>query len=128
MRREQDNLRKIQKATDGPAHKLVSLSLLIIVFVADRVLLSQVDIIVKNKSKKEEDFYQSLMDKDDSLNKQLLLSEERGELRKKGPSFLHLDFVIITTVNNSIGSEWKSLDGRVRHHYGFEAEAEARGR
>ena len=84
LRREQDNLKKIQKATDGPAHKLASLPLPMTDLVADRVPLSQVDTIVKNKSKKEEDFFKSLMEKDDSLNKQLLLSEERGELRKKG--------------------------------------------
>jgi len=36
-----------------------------------------------NRRKKEEDFYKSLIDKDDSLNKQLMLSEERGENRKK---------------------------------------------
>jgi len=99
LKREQDNKLKIAKSSDGPAHKLVIVIMHWICYLySNHSFVIQVGTIVVNRKKKEDDFYKSLMDKDDSLNKQLLLSEERGENRKKGFYWCIIFINIITVI------------------------------
>lgn len=93
MRREQEFNAKMTKSSEGPAHHVVQV-IVYFVLSLQRMQLSQPELqsIVELKRQRENEFFQTLQQNENSLNKQLQESEEGTYLTLLSVLVKHLIF------------------------------------